>query len=141
MKNIKKTVCFILFALSIASCTIEDNSKIESFPFTVYADEWEWNPAYGRYEAVYNFPQLTGKIYEGGSIIGAAFVREGSVETQTSLPYSKTYSSTTGTYVETISFDVALGMMPTICFYIQTSDRLGTYLRTHNFKITLIGYK
>ena len=139
MKNKGKILCLIVILLSLASCKMEDSS-VESFSFTVGANDWEWNPVYGRYEAVCDFPNLTQNVYKNGAIVGSIFVYEGGIETQTSLPYSQTYNSQKGTYVETISFDTALGKMPSICFYIQTSDKLGTALKTRNFKITLISH-
>jgi len=139
MKKTINILFFIIILFSLASCEIEDSS-VESFSFAVNAKDWEWNPTYGRYEVFYDFPELTKRVYENGVVVGAIFVNEGSVETQTSLPYSQTYVSPTGTYVETISFDTAMGRMPTICFYIQRSDKLGTRPNTtRNFKITLIG--
>lgn len=137
MKKAGKILCFVLILFSFVSCEI-GGSTVESYTFTVGANNWIWNPTYGRYEALYDFPELTEDVYINGAVVGTVFVYDGYVETQASLPYSQTYTSTTGTYVETISFDTSLGRIPSICFYVQTSDKQFAYLKNRDFKITLI---
>lgn len=133
-----KFCLFCSVVLFLGSCTFQDTSKIETYNFRVNKYDWKWNPYADRYECIFDFPEMSDKIYEKGAIVGSVFVYENNAETQKSLPFSQTYSSITGPYTETISFDTAVGNPNSICFYIQTSDAQGTYLLTYDFKITLI---
>ena len=142
-----KKLFFYLFAAAIlpfmfSSCTVEDSGEIESYYFTVGSGQWQWNSTYGRYECYFDFPQLSKRIYEYGSITGSVFVneqdqRERWYETQKSLPFSQTYTSRQAPYTETISFDVSPGSPYYVTFYIQASDMQGVALLTYDFKITL----
>ncbi len=132
--------CLFLFLIGTSSCTFKDSSKINTYNFTVYASDWQWNNQTGRYECFFDFPELDYHTFEVGAIVGAVYINEGGYETQKNLPFSKTFLSTSGAYTETISFDTSSGNPGSVGFYIETSDKRGTYLATYDFKITLIGY-
>lgn len=108
--------------------------------------DWVWNEDIGRYEAIYDLPELTEFIYENGAVLGYVFIgTQGVDEVQKLLQYGHTYSATDGggntiTYTETISFDFQYGSPSTIAFFIQASDlfRADDYLADYNFRIMLI---
>lgn len=121
----------------------------EIVPFTVQESHWGWNEDAGRYEAVYDLPELTEHIYENGAVLGYVFIgQQGVNEVQKLLPYVHTYGiyddagNIVNTYTETISFDVqyAPNGGSTIAFFIQASDlvQADEYLVDYNFRIVLI---
>lgn len=129
----------------------QNNEKLEFLQgkivnITVQIKDWEWNEDIGRYEAIYDFPELTEFIYENGAVLGYVFIgTQGVDEVQKLLQYGHTYSATDGggntiTYTETISFDFQYGSPSTIAFFIQASDlfRADDYLADYNFRIVLI---
>lgn len=144
-KNIFKLLFISITLLSFNACTFNDSVDIESYYFDVYAKDWKWNSVYNRYECLFDFPELSLRTYEGGSIQGSVFVKEidasgYNFEGQKNLPFSQTYLSRDKYYyTETISFDTSRGSISTVCFYIQTTDFISAYNRNYTFKITLIG--
>lgn len=117
----------------------------EIVPISVKKTDWEWFDDTGRYEAVYDLPELTKFIYEDGAQIGYVFIGEQGVnEVQKSLPYIHTYyeEDENGSimYTETISCDYQLGSPSTVAFYIQGSDlgRADYNLADYNFRIVLV---
>src|SRR5690554_6707849 len=48
----------------------------EIVPITVRETDWKWFDDVGRYEAVYDLPELTEFIYESGAQIGYVFIGE-----------------------------------------------------------------
>ena len=129
----------------------QNNEKLEFLQgkivnITVKRTDWVWNEDIGRYEAIYDFPELTEFIYENGAVLGYVFIgTQGVDEVQKLLQYGHTYSATDGggntiTYTETISFDFQYGSPSTIAFFIQASDlfRADDYLADYNFRIMLI---
>ena len=118
----------------------------EIVPITVKKTDWEWFDDTGRYEAVYELPEMTEFIYEDGAQIGYVFIGEAGVnEVQKTLPYVHTYyqEDKLGNpvlYTETISSDYQLGSPSTVAFYIQASDlgRDDSILADYNFRIVLI---
>lgn len=108
--------------------------------------DWVWNEQIGRYEAIYDLPELTEFIYENGAALGYVFIgTQGVDEVQKLLPFVHTYSETDGqgdtiTYTETISCDFQYGSPSTVAFFIQASDlfRVDDYLADYNFRIVLI---
>lgn len=109
--------------------------------------DWKWDIDAGRYDAVYNLPELTEFIYEDGAQIGYVFIGEQGVdEVQKTLPYLHTYyegeddQGNPILYTETISCDYKLGSPSTVAFYIQGSDlgRDDYNLTNYNFRIVLI---
>lgn len=133
----------LIFAVS--ACTYDD-TKIESYNFTVYDYEWKWNSLYSRYECIIDFPELREDIYENGAVVGVVYINEVDYdgyyyETQKNMPYIETHTSRNDIYTEIIGFDTSLGDPSSICFYVKTLDNLGSALKTYDFKITLIGYK
>ncbi|MGI6047139.1 MAG: hypothetical protein ACOYEG_03910 [Petrimonas sp.] len=108
--------------------------------------DWKWIEKVGRYEAIYDLPELTEFIYENGAAIGYVFLGTQNVdEVQKPLPFVHTYSETdeegnTVFYTETISCDFALGTPSTVAFFIQASDlfRADQYLADYNFRVVLI---
>lgn len=135
---------------------IEDaiNQNNEKLEFTrweivninVKKADWVWNEQVGRYEAVYDLPELTEFIYENGAVFGYVFIgTQGVDEVQTLLPFVHTYSENsddgnTITYTETISCDFQYGNPSTVAFFIQASNlfRVDDYLADYNFRIVLI---
>lgn len=124
-------------------------TKWEILPYTVLEEHWEWNPDAGRYQAIYDLPELTDFIYEEGAVLGYVFIgQQGVDEVQKLLPFLFTYAETDengniiGTYTETISFDVqyAPNGNSTVAFFIQASDlvRADGYLADYNFRIVLV---
>ena len=112
----------------------------------VKKSDWTWNNDAGRYEAVFNLPELTKFIYENGAQIGYVFIgQQGKDEVQIPMPFLNTYSDKDNdgnyyTYTETISCDYQLGSPSTVAFHIQGSD-LGKddfNLANYNFRIVLI---
>ena len=129
----------------------QNNEKLEFLQgkivnITVKRTDWVWNEDIGRYEAIYDFPELTEFIYKNGAVLGYVFIgTQGVDEVQKLLQYGHTYSATDGggntiTYTETISFDFQYGSPSTIAFFIQASDlfRADDYLADYNFRIVLI---
>ncbi len=132
----------------------ENNQQLEFTQWrivniSVGFDHWDWNPDAGRYEAIYDLPELSEFIYENGAILGYAFIgQQGVDEVQKLLPYVHTYPITdaggniTATYTETISFDVqyAPNEKSTVAFFIQASDlfRADEYLDNYNFRLVMI---
>jgi hypothetical protein len=118
----------------------------EIVPITVRETDWKWFDDVGRYEAVYDLPELTEFIYESGAQIGYVFIGEqGKNEVQKSLPYVHTYYQEDNLgnpilYTETISCDYQYGSPSTVAFYIQGSDlgRDDSILADYNFRIVLI---
>jgi hypothetical protein len=130
----------------------ENNKKLEItqwkiIPIAVKKSEWKWIDDAGRYEAVYNLPELKEFIYENGAVLGYVFVgRQGDDEVQKTLPYLAVYNETGpagGTITETISFDVQYkhGDKSTVAFYIQNSKRAQISdddLFDYHFRIVLV---
>lgn len=87
-----------------------------------------WNEDIGRYEAIYDLPELTEFIYENGAALGYVFIgTQGVDEVQKLLPFVHTYSETDGegstiTYTETISCDFNLGSPSSVVFTLEMSD-------------------
>mgnify|MGYP000896133940 CR=1 FL=1 len=108
--------------------------------------DWVWDETVGRYEAIYDLPELTEFIYEEGAAIGYVFLgTQGVDEVQKLLPFVHTYSETddqgnTIAYTETISCDFQYGSPSTVAFFIQASDlfRADQYLADYNFRVVLI---
>lgn len=139
---------------------LDENNQ--NLPFTEWKildyhalkSDWEWiqipgNPDAGRYQAIYDIPELSEKIYESGAVLGYVFIgKQGVDEVQKLLPFLYTYPITNekeeviGAYTETISFDVqfAPNKNSNIAFYIQASDlvRADDYLTDYNFRIVMI---
>lgn len=148
----KYATLFLMLLLVGYSCS-DDNPvmdfdetqwKIVNIP--VKKADWKWDNDAGRYDAVYNLPELTKYIYENGATIGYVFIgKQGVDEIQKPLPYIHTYYETDDDgndilYTETISFDFQYGSPSTVAFYIQGSD-LGKddfNLYDYNFRIVLI---
>ena len=90
--------------------------------------DWVWNEDIGRYEAIYDLPELTEFIYENGAALGYVFIgTQGVDEVQKLLPFVHTYSETDGegstiTYTETISCDFNLGSPSSVVFTLEMSD-------------------
>ena len=120
----------------------------EIVPITVKKETWEWNAEAGRYEAIYDLPELTEFIYEDGAQLGYVFIGEQGVdEVQKMMPYVQNYrrieQGKTIAYTETISYDLQYGTPSSVAFYLQTSDldNLKSYdklLSTYNFRIVLV---
>lgn len=119
----------------------------EIVSISVKESDWEWFDDTGRYEAVFNLPELTEFIYESGAQIGYVFIGEPGVnEVQKTLPYIHTYyegeddQGNPILYTETISCDYQLASPSTVAFYIQASDlgRDDSILANYNFRIVLI---
>ncbi|WP_019539255.1 hypothetical protein [Proteiniphilum acetatigenes] len=123
-------------------------TKWEILPYTVLKEHWDWNPDAGRYQAIYDLPELTDFIYEEGAVLGYVFIgQQGVNEVQKLLPYVHTYNDADTPYTETISFDIQYKsegvVQPTVAFFIQTSDLFGgdeyvEYLPDYNFRIVLV---
>jgi hypothetical protein len=133
----------------------ENNKKLEItqwkiIPIAVKKSEWKWIKEAGRYEAVYNLPELTEFTYENGAVLGYVFVgRQGDDEVQKTLPYLEVYNVTDADgkimtpYTETISFDVQYKPdgKSTVAFYIQNSMRAQVSddeLFDYHFRIVLV---
>ena len=118
---------------------------------TVKKSDWKWVPIErsddeGRFEAIFDLPELTEFIYEDGAQIASVFIGEQGVdEVQKPLPYVKTYPATdlqnnAITFTETISCDFQYGSPSTVAFHIEASD-LGkdlSALADYNFRIILV---
>lgn len=131
----------------------ENNQQLEFtkwkiLPYTVLKEHWDWNEDRGRYEAIYDLPELSKFIYEEGANLGYVFIgQQDKDEVQKLLPYIDTYPGTDEdgniiTYTETISYDIqyAPNEESTVAFFIQASDliREDAYLVDYNFRIVLI---
>ncbi|HUI32830.1 MAG: hypothetical protein PHO84_05480 [Dysgonamonadaceae bacterium] len=155
IKSIKQ-VTFILLLLVIGySCSDDDPVQVIDFQetqwdivnITVKKANWEWINNAGRYEAVFDLPELTKFIYENGAQLGYVFIgQEGVDEVQKMLPFVHTYYEGEDEegfpvlYTETISCDFMYGSPSTVAFYIQASDlgRDDSILADYNFRIVLI---
>lgn len=122
------------------------NGQWQIIPKEVRRTDWTWNNNAGQYEVVFELPQLTQDIYEGGAILGYLFLgQQGVDEVQKTLPFSFTYreEGVPEPYTETISFDVEYRSngQSTIAFFIQPSNlaRADQFLAdVYNFRIVLI---
>ncbi len=94
-------------------------------PIHVKKTDWNWYDDVGRYEAVFELPEMTEFIYENGAQIGYVYIGEQGVsEVQKSLPYVHTYyeednQGNSLLYTETISCDYQLGSPSTVAVYIE----------------------
>ena len=149
----KYATLFLLLLLIGYSCA--DDTPVIDFEetqwkivnITVKKGDWKWDNDEGRYDAIYNFPELTKFIYESGAQLGYVFIgQQGKNEIQKMLPYIHTYyegeddQGNPILYTETISYDFQLGSPSTVAFYIQSSDlgRDDEILGDYNFRIVLI---
>lgn len=143
MKNkvlsILKITVVLLTILSVNSaCTKEnwyenpDNTVILFEPFQISNTMWSWNDNMSRYEYRKSFPNLTKYIYDNGVVNASVFLKDGSVEVQTPLPYIRTWNENGGIYTEVLSFDISYDDN-SILYYIQASDLIKT--DTNNFPL------
>jgi hypothetical protein len=126
----------------MVGCSVENGTEIETENFTVNLRDWQWNALYRRYECIINYPELSGGIYERGTVVGGVYIREkdqkGDVyEVLKSLPFLESIPHIDGPYTRTISFDIAPRQ---VTFYIQSSDLSDSTddLGNYEFKITLL---
>ncbi|MDR0371811.1 MAG: hypothetical protein LBH80_08210 [Prevotellaceae bacterium] len=140
--KIKWLFAAFVITLGTNSCTFNGTDlKADAYFFDVKYTMWTYNGNYGRYECVFDFPELTPKAYEYGTNSAYVFIDErgmnGNVyETQKPLPYSQTVVNFSGQlHTETIGYDCSPS---SVCFYIQTSDLKDVLLRDYSFKVTLI---
>ncbi|MDR1414656.1 MAG: hypothetical protein LBI96_02505 [Odoribacteraceae bacterium] len=135
---------FLLLALvaaSMAGCTFENGTEIETAEFTVYRRDWQWNSDYNRFECIMDYPELGTGIYRDGTVLGAVYILEsdgnGEYEVLKTLPFTESLPYNNRSYTKTMSFDIAPRQ---ITFYIQSSDLSSDEgdLGTYTFKITLI---
>jgi len=157
-KFYKLLLTAFISAFSLSGCTdehytVEENTyvgaEVTTRQYIVYADEWEWNDIYKRYEyEVGDVKELTEDIYETGSVIGTIFLEEVDLdnkpyEIQKTLPFVQTYPNENGpgTYTETISFDIYYqAEVSSVMFYIQSLDgrRETPHLGDYTFKVAYV---
>lgn len=150
---LKHAVVFLLVIFATYSCSDDPVQPIDYqetqwkiVNITVKKADWKWDSKIGRYDAIFNLPELTKFIYESGAQLGYVFIgTQGVDEVQKMLPYVHTYWEDDGEggeirYTETISCDFQFGNPSTVAFYIQGSDlgRDDYNLTDYNFRIVLI---
>ena len=154
LRSAKHATLLLLLLLIGYSCSDEPVQQIDFeetqwkiVNIAVKKADWKWVVADGRYEAIYDLPELTKFIYENGALICNVFIgQQGVDEVQKPLPFIHTYyegEDNLGNpilYTETISCDFQLGTPNTVAFYIQASDlgRDDTILANYNFRVVLI---
>lgn len=155
IRSIKQATLILLLLVIGYSCSDDDPVQVIDFQetqwdivnITVKKASWEWINNAGRYEAVFDLPELTKFIYENGAQLGYLFIgQEGVDEVQKMLPFVHTYYEGEDEegfpilYTETISCDFMYGSPSTVAFYIQASDlgRDDSILADYNFRIVLI---
>ncbi len=124
----------------------EVGANMETFWFTVKANQWDWNNAKGRYEYTLPFNNLDEYMFDEGGISGAVYVWEqkgsNSYEVLKSLSYVQSYYDGENNliYQETIGFETSLQPNKEICFYIQAHDMSSEdkYLAEYQFKINFV---
>ena len=147
-----KHLTFLLILVIVGYSCSDDSTKDlietqwEVVNITAKKSDWRWIEADGRYEAVFDLPELTKFIYESGAQLSYVFIgTQGVDEVQKMLPFVHTYYEEDNQgnpilYTETISGDFQLGTPSTVAFYIQASDlgRDDTILGNYNFRVVLL---
>ena len=119
-------------------------ADMETTKFTVYADDWNWNSRYARYEYVFDWNEIDEYMFEQGVVTAGVFISEYfENNNQTywvlrSLPFVHTYPDRGANYTQTIGFDISYPSRQ-IAFYIQSSDLSQTKpnLDNYQFKVTI----
>jgi hypothetical protein len=111
------------FAVSCSDDVIETKWDIQNYE--VEANDWRWNSALRRWEAVVPLKFIDTFVYEKGSVIGYVFLGEQNRdEVQTQLPYSQTFHVSGGAdFTETIGYEYSR-LTNRVTFYIQPSNGL-----------------
>lgn len=114
---------FAVSALSLTSCTKEENGEMGSASMTVeeidvHPNDWRWNDNLGRYEAFKRTNMIDWRMFNRGTVTAGLFLTEGNTETLKSLPFIEPFNNSLN-LTSTISFDISIGE---IAFYYQLSD-------------------
>ena len=154
MKKILTVLSMALLSLTLlgAMTSCEGDSyytgaDMETFIIEAEAGDWQWNPVYSRYEAVFDWNEIDLYMYEWGSVTAGLYQEEtlpqGSKQMVVrSLPFSHTYRASGVEYTRNFGYDLAAptsGRPGQIAFYIQDSDLAnGGNPGYYKFKVTLI---
>lgn len=118
---------------------------------SVEPKNWEWNPVYNRWDAVFDWSEIDSYMYEHGSLVAGVYITETGVddygneftyESLKSLPFVHSYydSKNDKFFTRTIGYDISLPPTPPgqITFYMQDSD-LNEFQKpgVFDFKVTI----
>jgi len=141
--TLRISLLFLFITVGFTSCEYQEGVELDVHVLTVDFNDWVWNPNYKRYECLFEFDEITERIYEKGFVNAQIFVweenRGSNYETLKPLPFVQSYYDPSNRvhYTETISYDVSPGY---ILFSIQLSDLYdgNQWLKTYSFKVSIM---
>ena len=151
MKRFFTTLAAGVFSLltmtGLTGCEFNEyhtGAGMETTKFTVLGNDWVWNQRYSRYEYTFDWNEIDEYMFEQGVVTAGVYITEfydnsnQTYEVLRSLPFVHTHPNRTGTFTQTIGFDISYPSRE-ITFYIQSSDlsSISPILDNYQFKVSI----